>query len=194
MKKVYAVTGGIGSGKSTVCDILKGLGYPVYSADSVYENLIKNDNFSREIYGVLGLEFTKEKGFERSVVSAVVFNDANKLKLLNKFTHSKVMETLNSLNKAHTGLVFNEVPLLFESGLQSNYDGVIVVYRPLEDRINSVISRSGLSREEVLKRIKNQFNYENFDKTKHTVISNDGVLENLKRKVKEVLIEIEKTM
>jgi hypothetical protein len=103
-------------------------------------------------------------------------------------------QAVQPANKAHTGLVFNEVHLLFESGLQGNYDGVIVVYRPLEDRINSVISRSGLPREEVLKRIKNQFNYENFDKTKHTVISNDGVLENLKRRVKEVLIEIEKNL
>ena len=192
MKKIYAITGGIGSGKSLVSEIIKGLGYTVFSADVVYANLLKTGDFSRQIYDVLNLNYDSEKGFDRKEVSAVVFNNESKLKLLNEFTHNKVMNELVRLSKNETGIVFHEVPLLHENGFESRYDGVIVIYRNLEDRISSVISRDGLSKEEVLKRIKNQFDYENNDISAHTIIVNDGVKDNLTDKVKAVISEIEK--
>ena len=151
MKKVYAITGGIGSGKSAVSSIIKELGYPVFSADEVYASLLKNNNFSKQIYTLLGLQFNIEKGFDRKEIANVVFNNEEKLKLLNAFTHDKVMAELKRLNDSETGIVFNEVPLLFEGGYQNMYDGVIVVYRNLEDRINAVVSRDNVSRKEVKK-------------------------------------------
>ena len=192
MKKIYAITGGIGSGKSLVSEIIKGLGYTVFSADVVYANLLKTGDFSKQIYDVLNLNYDSEKGFDRKEVSAVVFNNESKLKLLNEFTHNKVMNELLRLSKNETGIVFHEVPLLLENGFESRYDGVIVIYRNLEDRISSVITRDGLSKEEVLKRIKNQFDYENNDISAHTIIVNDGVKDNLTDKVKAVISEIEK--
>ncbi|MBO5712648.1 MAG: dephospho-CoA kinase [Clostridia bacterium] len=193
MKKVYGITGGIGSGKSVVSSIIKGLGYTVFSADEVYTNLLKTGDFSKQIYTLLGLQFNSEKGFNRKEVASVVFNDKNKLKVLNTFTHDKVMAELMRLNANEKGVIFNEVPLLFEGGYQNMYDGVIVVYRNLEDRINAVVNRDNISQEEVLKRIKNQFNYENNDISAHTIIVNDGVYENLVDNVKAVISEIEKS-
>ena len=102
------------------------------------------------------------------------------------------MNELVRLSENETGIVFHEVPLLLENGFESRYDGVIVIYRNLEDRISSVITRDGLSKEEVLKRIKNQFDYENNDISAHTIIVNDGVKDNLTDKVKAVISEIEK--
>ena len=192
MKKVYAITGGIGSGKSLVSKIIKSLGYNVFSADETYANLLKTGNFSKEIYALLGLNYDSEKGFDRKEVSAVVFNDATKLNALNNFTHGKVISELFTLSSAQNKTTFHEVPLLFESGFVSKYDGVIVVTRNLNDRINSVMLRDGLSKEEILKRIKNQFDYENNDISAHTIIVNDGVLDNLTQKVKAVISEIEK--
>lgn len=192
MKKVYAITGGIGSGKSTVSAIIKDMGYEVFSADETYANLIKNHNFSREIYQKLGLTYNENVGFERSVVSSVVFADSKKLKILNEFTHNKVMIELKRLTDKKTGIVFHEVPLLFENGYEILYDGVIVVYRNKNERIKSVISRDGLTKEEVEKRIKNQYDYENNSINAHTVIVNDGDLNNLKSEVKAVIDRIEK--
>ena len=191
MKKVYAITGGIGSGKSAVSSIIKELGYPVFSADEVYASLLKNNNFSKQIYTLLGLQFNIEKGFDRKEIANVVFNNEEKLKLLNAFTHDKVMAELKRLSANEQGIVFNEVPLLFEGGYQNMYDGVIVVYRNLEDRINAVVSRDNVSRKEVIKRINNQFDYEKNSLLAHTIIVNDGIYEALKNKVKAVISEIE---
>ena len=192
MKKVYAITGGIGSGKSMVTTIIKSLGYAVFSADEVYANLLKNSDFCKQIYNLLDLKFNSEKGFDRKEVANVVFADKQKLKLLNSFTHDKIMATLNDLSININGVVFHEVPLLFESGYQDRYDGVIVVYRNLEDRINAVISRDNLTKTEVESRIKNQFDYENNSLLDYIIIKNDGEYEDLKSNVKEVLLKLNK--
>lgn len=194
MKKVIAITGGIGSGKTTVSNILRDNGFTVLSADAVYNNLIKNKDFSREIYNVLGIPFDEQKGFDKKEISAVVFNNKQLLSKLDEFTHPKIMQNLFENSKKYDGIVFHEVPLLFEEGYEGRYDGVIVVIRNLSDRINSVVKRDGLTKEQVVQRIKNQYNYENIDKFKHTVIENDGVKENLERKVMAVISEISKNI
>ena len=87
------------------------------------------------------------------------------------------------MNKAK-GIVFAEVPLLFECNMQGEFDKVFIVTRPIEDRIDGVMKRSKLSKEEVLARIKNQFDYENLPKIEHTIISNDGDLDSLTDKIR----------
>ena len=98
------------------------------------------------------------------------------------------------LTNAETGLCFHEVPLLFENGFDALYDGVIVVKRDLTGRIKSVVERDGLTEQEVLKRIKNQYDYENNCFLAHTVIENDGIFENLQNKVKAIINELEKQL
>lgn len=185
--KIVAVTGGIGCGKSAVINIIKELGFTVLSADEEYALLLNDPSFVRKIHNIAGIE--SGDTLDRKAVSFAVFNDSVKLKALNEFTHAKIYEKLFEKSKG-MGLVFHEVPLLFESGKQDDYYKVIVVKRNLEDRINSVVLRSGLTREEVEKRIKNQFNYENLDENKHTVIYNDKDLQSLAVKVKAVVNEI----
>lgn len=185
--KIVAVTGGIGCGKSAVIDIIKNLGYTVLSADKEYSLLLSDRNFVDKVHEIAGVKGGET--LDRKAVSNAVFSSAEKLKNLNEFTHKKVYKQLFLKSKGK-GLVFHEVPLLFESGYQNSYDKVLVVTRNLEDRITSVIKRSNLTKEEVLKRIQNQFNYENLDKIKHTVINNDGSFEDLAVKVKAVIDEI----
>ena len=185
---IIAITGGIGTGKSTAISVIKKMGYPVISADQTYSELLKNPEFVRGVYQAVEIDGGSQT-LDRVAVSTKVFNDGEKLKALNKYTHLKIYERMFEKSKGFK-VVFHEVPLLFESGCQEKYDKVIVIMRDLGLRIKSVQSRSGLTEEEVVSRIKNQFNYENLDKNKHTVITNDGSVLDFSAKVKAVVNEI----
>ncbi len=185
---IIAITGGIGSGKSTAITAIKQMGYLVISADETYAELLKNPEFVRGVYRAVEIDCDSAQ-LDRNLVSTAVFKSAEKLKALNDFTHAKIYELMFEKSKGYE-VVFHEVPLLFESGYHARYDKVIVIMRDLNSRIQSVKSRSGLSDEEVISRIKNQFDYENLDKNKHTVITNDGKLSDFSAKVKAVVNEI----
>ena len=185
---IIAITGGIGTGKSTAISVIKEMGYPVISAVQTYSELLKNPEFVRGVYQAVEIDGGSQT-LDRVAVSTKVFNDGEKLKALNKYTHLKIYERMFEKSKGFK-VVFHEVPLLFESGYQEKYDKVIVIMRDLGLRIKSVQNRSGLTEEEVVSRIKNQFNYENLDKNKHTVITNDGSILDFSAKVKAVVNEI----
>lgn len=188
MRKVIAVTGGIGSGKSTVISLIEKYGYTVISADETYKKLLENPEFVKGVHESVGLK-SESAVLEREKVSALVFNDREKLAALNAFTHSKIMDKMFEESKG-LSVVFHEVPLLFESGYQDRYDNVLIVKRPDDLRIEGIKKRSGLSEEEIIKRIKNQCDYENFQSFRHTVIINDGTLDELAVKVKAVINEM----
>lgn len=188
--KIIAVTGGIGAGKSTVIAVIKSLGYKVFGADETYKKLLKNGEFKRKIYSAVGLEYSGR--FYKKQVAAAVFHDGEKLKALNAVTHGEIMRVMlknskNALAVAKNGLVFNEVPLLFEGGYESLYDGVIVVTRKKEDRIAAVVARDKTDEKNVIARINNQTDYEKKDLTAYTLIVNDGDMRSLSEKVEEAV-------
>lgn len=185
---IIAITGGIGTGKSTAIATIKQMGYHVISADDTYNELLKNPDFVRGVHRAVGIKNDSDT-LDRVAVSSAVFNEPSKLKALNEFTHAKIYEKMFEKSKNYP-VSFHEVPLLFESGYQDKYQNVIVIMRDLGLRIKSVENRSGLTSEEVLSRIKNQYDYENLDKNKHTVITNDGSLQEFSSKVKAVVNEI----
>ena len=189
--KLIAITGGIGSGKTSVSKVIKSLGYTVFSADEVYKELILDKKFVKKIYKVLDLK-TTETTFNKDVVSKKVFENNLYLKKLNKLTHPVVMKTLINKSKKVKGLVFNEVPLLFESGYEGLYDNVIVVLKNLNERIELIKVRDNLTEVEIKSRINNQFNYENLNKDAYTIIDNNGDLESLSVKVRAVIEKFEK--
>ena len=185
MDKIIAITGGIGCGKSTACDVLKKLGYTVFSADETYSELLKDKEFVKSIHSLLGVD-SKSDTLEREKVSKIVFNDKTALKKLNDFTHDKIISKMffNSKNK---GVVFHEVPLLFEGGFQNLYSKIIVIKRDFEKRVESVIKRSNLTRTEVESRISSQVDYDKIDSKNLIFITNDlGVLE-LETELKKVI-------
>ncbi len=183
MIKIIAVTGGIGSGKSTVCKIIKELGYTVYSADETYKQMLKNKFFVSGIYKILGIKHNFFNEFNSKEISKAVFNNKELLEKLNNYTHPKIMKKMLNKSKRQKGIVFNEVPLLFENGYQILYDEVYVVERSLIERVNAVVKRDNSTKSEIEKRIKNQYNYENLAEITHTLIVNNGSLEELKQTV-----------
>ncbi|MGN0805923.1 MAG: dephospho-CoA kinase, partial [Candidatus Coproplasma sp.] len=149
-----AVTGGIGSGKSTACKIINSLGYPVYSCDEAYKSVLQDGQTVETLEREFGSQILNADGsLDRFALSAIVFGDEKKLEKLNKITHPKIFEKIFELSENDSGIVFYEVPLLFEGGYQSLFDEVLVILRDRQQRINCVIERDGLKEEEVISRL-----------------------------------------
>lgn len=185
-----AVTGGIGSGKSSVCNIIKERGFTVFSCDEIYSELLEVGNVTSEIAGEFGKGILTDGKVDKKKLSECVFNDAAKLEKLNEITHKAIFDEIFSRAEKSDGIVFVEVPLLFEGNYQSLFDGVIVVLRKVEDRISSVVLRDGLSQADVEKRIKKQHNYDNCDFAKYYVIHNDGNFNDLERITDDIMLKI----
>lgn len=169
-----AVTGGIGSGKSFVLKIIESLGYPTVSCDKIYAELLNEEHFVLKVCDEMGVEPLCDNGkllLNRSAISEKVFNDKNLLNKLNQLTHGAILDRAFSLYDS--GLIFYEVPLLFEGGYQNKFDYVFVVLRGKEERISSAMLRDGALRNEIERKINNQFNYDSADLSKYTVIKND---------------------
>lgn len=182
-----AVTGGIGSGKTTVCNILNRLGYKVVSCDEVYKQIsdevlvtVLKDEFPNVIDGVI---INKKK------LAETVFKDEVKLKKLNSLTHPLIMEKVFKV-MGEQNILFAEVPLLFESGYDKYFDKIIVVKRDLQQRIDSIIKRDNLSKADIKKRINSQINYDIEDFAKYYVIHNYGNIDKLREEVFRVLKEL----
>lgn len=186
MKKI-AITGGIGSGKSTVSGIIRSMGYVVVSADEVYSELLLNEEFVKEICGLMNILPIENGGriiLDRKALSAIVFSDKTQLSRLNDFTHPKIMSEIFRRSEGVEPLFFAEVPLLFEGGYETEFDNVFIVRRRLDLRLSETMKRDGKTEAEVRKVIDNQFDYEsNKCGNKSIIIKNDGTIDELKDKV-----------
>lgn len=181
-----AITGGIGSGKSTVAEIIRRQGYAVFSCDEIYNELLQNAVFVNKLAEEFDGVLTPDGAIDRVKLSEKVFSDKSALKRLNAFTHPAVMDEVLKKSERYN-LSFTEVPLLFENGYEKFFDGVIVVLRDEEERISSVIKRDETDREKVILRIKSQFNYNNDVFAKYYVIRNGGNFDDLAAKTYEIV-------
>ena len=156
------LTGGIGSGKSTVAKIFEVLGIPVYYADTETKRLMNEDEqLKAAIIKNFGSESYKEEKLNRSYIASIVFNDKEKLDLLNSLTHPVTIQHANEwMQQQTTPYVLKEAALIFESGADKELDLVIGVYSPKPLRIKRVMERDGLSSDEVIKRINQQMDEE----------------------------------
>lgn len=191
IKKFIAVTGGIGSGKSTLLGLFKAAGYPIFSADEIYAELLRNEEFVQLVSLSVGVEPMKtENGLklDREKIAEKVFSDGNLLKNLNEVTHGAIMTEIQNRATREDKTVFCEVPLLFEGGYEKLFDLIIVVRRSDEDRIKAVEIRDGKTKEKVKKIIENQFDYSKIIEDGHTIIvENDGDLSALKVDAEKIL-------
>lgn len=179
-KKLIAITGGIGSGKSSALKILIDAGYKTLSADEIVCELYER----KEIRALLKPLFpTAVNGddyiIDRKEIAEQTFSNKEKHLALTELITPMVMTEVLKRTNEHE-LCFVEVPLLFECGFEEMFDDVIVIMRTLNKRIESVMNRSNLTKEQVLARINNQFDYENQDLSKFIVVNNDGSIEQLK--------------
>ncbi|MDH0659593.1 MULTISPECIES: dephospho-CoA kinase [Empedobacter] len=191
---VAGITGGIGSGKSTAAKFFEELGIPVYNSDTRAKT-IQNENseVKVKIIAAFGEEAYNENGLNKPYLSKQVFQNNEKLKLLNSIVHPAVFQDFENWKKAQkSDIVMKEAAILIESGSYKDCDVVISVVVDLETRIARTIERDGLSREEILARINNQISDEERIAKSDFIIDNNGDLAHLKNEVEETFIKIKK--
>jgi dephospho-CoA kinase len=169
------LTGGIGSGKTTVAKVFETLGIPVYYADDAAKRLMNTDPDLREsIIRHFGKESFTADGLDRKFLASVVFSNKEKLELLNSLTHPiTIRDSQVWMEKQHAPYVIREAALLFESGAAENLDHVIGVYAPQHIRIKRVMDRDGITVNDVMKRISRQIDEEMKMKLCDFIITNN---------------------
>ena len=154
------ITGGIGSGKSTVAHIFETLGIPVYYADDAAKRLMNKDEGLRlQVQQLFGDAAYTNGQLNRAYLSAQVFNNPDKLAMLNSLVHpATIADAARWMQQQTAPYAIKEAALIFESGAQENLDKVIGVFAPKAVRIKRVMNRDGITREEVMARMNKQIN------------------------------------
>lgn len=170
------ITGGIGSGKSTVCRILAEHGVAVYDADSRAKELMSSSEALRAaLIENFGAECFTAEGLNRAYLAGRVFSDAEQLRVLNDLVHPAVMADFEAWAEAQEGsYVVFESAILFEAKLEDRVDATVAVMAPEELRVERVMGRDGATKEQVLARIHNQMSDdERADRAKYGVVNID---------------------
>ena len=171
------VTGGIGSGKTTVCKMFEELNVPVYYADIEAKRLMTYDeNLKSQIKLLLGNDAYHRNGrLNRSQVASIIFSDKSKLAALNALVHPAVhIDAARWFNSKKTIYAIQEAALLVENGSYKKMDYLIVVTAPVEMRIKRVVSRDNSDFDKVKRRIDNQLPEQEKKKVADFIIDNSG--------------------
>lgn len=192
MKRI-AITGGIGSGKSLALECIRELGYPAFSCDEVYKELLLDKEYISKIKEFFPSAYNQGT-INRAELGRIIFEDKSARARLNSISHPLIMNRLFAhMDKCDETLVFAEVPLLFEGGFQLSFDGSIIITRPLSERLQAICERDTITREFALKKIKAQFDYdapaakEIINQCGGIVIQNNGSKDKLLQKLKNVI-------
>ena len=159
MTKIIGLTGGIGSGKTTLATYLKSLGIPVFIADDEAKKLMQSPEVVDEIQTVFGKAIFENGVLNRQQLAAIVFSNSEKLSQLNAIIHPAVKKHFEIWLDQYLSepFVVYEAAILFESGSYQNCDYIITITAPLEDRISRVMQRDNSSQDQVMERINAQW-------------------------------------
>lgn len=187
MKRI-GLTGGIGSGKSFIANILEHMGFPVYYSDSQSKELTKsNPKIKTGLISLFGEEVYVEGELNTQLVATKIFQNEELRQKVNQLIHPIVRKDFDHWAKnQHSELVFNEAAILFETGAYKNFDATILICAPMELKIKRVMNRENCSREDVLARMSKQWSDEGKMKLADYCVVNNNQL--------PVLTQIEEIM
>ena len=177
MTKIVGLTGGIGSGKTTIAKHIKSMGIPVYIADDEAKKILMLPETLNSLKLVFGNSIFDDRLLNKDKLSNIVFNNPEMLKQLNQIIHPAVKRDFENwliANKNHP-LVVKEAAILFESGSYKDCDAVITIVAPLNSRIQRIMARDNTIYEAVLSRINNQWTDEMRIEKSDYVIENEDV-------------------
>jgi dephospho-CoA kinase len=192
MTKIIGLTGGIGSGKTTLANYIASKGIPVYIADDEAKKLMEKSKVIQEIIKTFGEDVKAANGIDKAKLSKLVFDSPDKLKQLNAIIHPKVgkhFEKWIKKNESHA-IIVKEAAILFESGAYKNCDKIITVVVPENIRIQRVVRRDNATEEMVRSRIKNQWSDEQRMALSDYIVRNEN-LEEAKNQVDVIINELQ---
>ena len=195
---IIGITGGIGTGKSTVSNYLNKKGYNVIDADKISREIIGNIQIKKIIIQTFGSQILEDplninSNISRNKLRKIVFSNKKNTVKINDIMHPAIIEEIKrqiDLQKTRK-LVFVDVPLLFETNLEYLFDKILLVYANQEIQIKRVMERDNKDREETIKIIKSQMNIEEKKYKSDYIIENISTVKDLKIKVDKFLKDLE---
>lgn len=198
--KIIGVTGGIGSGKSTVSRILRDLGAIIISADKVARDIVyKGEKALLELVEYFGDEILTDNGeLNRKKLGTIVFGNNEKLEVLNSITHKYIVEKIVDMAEQFrmenkSGIMVIDAPIPVEHGFIDLVDQVWVVTADIDVRIKRIIERDEITREEALNRINSQKKEGEYLSIADEVLVNNGGIEELEKEVARLFIKAQKS-
>lgn len=200
--KIIGITGGISTGKSTVSGILKSRGYRIIDADEVSRDLMQKDKIN---YARVVRKFGKEillpnREIDRKKLRNIVFDDPDKLAILNKITHESIYEEIKYLIRLHAlfdKIIFVDIPLLVEGKIKRGesegsipFDEIWLVFVEQKIQVERLMKRDGISFEDAKKIIDAQMDLEQKKEFATRIFYNDKDREYLQEQIKQAIVEI----
>ncbi|MGM5471049.1 dephospho-CoA kinase [Flavobacteriaceae bacterium LMO-SS05] len=182
--KIVGLTGGIGSGKTTVANMFKDLGVPIYIADFEAKNLMNTSKvIKRKLIELFGPKAYENNALNRTYIASKIFNDKAYLDKMNAIVHPKVAAHFKQwLQKQNSDYVVKEAAIIFEHSMQSQYDYIITVVAKKAERIKRVLNREATTKDKIMSIMKHQLSDDEKIKMSDFVIVNDN-LEHTKEQV-----------
>ncbi len=190
--KIIAITGGIGSGKSVVLNFLKGQGFYTLSCDQICNDIYSKRRVLKKLQSLFpqAVSGKYKLTLDRAKLAQIIFSNDQSYTLLYSYTTQLILKKTLSLVKRVKKDAIVEVPLLFECNATHFFDAVLVIKRDKNARLQAVIERSNLTKEQVELRMAKQIDYDSFDFTPYRVIENDATSQELCEKALFCINEI----
>ena len=196
MTLVLGLTGGIATGKSTADKFFEEKNIPIVDCDEIAHNIMNvNKPAWKDIKEVFGEKYLNEdQTINRKKLGKLVFNDPTKMKILNEITHPRIFQEMESQIAQYKSegysLIIVDAPVLFESHSEKYYDKTLVISLPQDLQIKRLMARNNLTKEEALSRINSQMALKEKEARATYVIENTGSVEDLYKKLNELLTKI----
>lgn len=193
MKKVIGITGGIASGKSNITSLLRQMGYPVIDSDAISRRLSEPDG---SIYQVIIKEFGKEYlkedlTIDRSRLGRYIFCNEYARQRLNNISHPFIVQEIkNQINQIEKGLLFLDIPLLYEAHLEYLCDEVICIYLPYDIQLKRLMARDQIESSYAQEKIASQMSLEEKKKKADYVIDTSGTFEQTEALLDQLLLKM----
>ncbi|MBO8131400.1 MAG: dephospho-CoA kinase [Candidatus Marinimicrobia bacterium] len=190
------VTGGIGAGKTTVCEIFQEKGAYVFDSDRIAkEIIIRSDKVRKSIEKSFNIKIIKNGALDTKTLADVAFSNKKNQEILNSIIHPEVIKEIDKhitkmINK--TKLFVADIPLLFEAGLEKKFDYIILVVARFDLRVKRALKRGYLSKDDIIKRAQLQMPDEEKKKLADFVIENNGTVQELREKIDRLYEQIHK--
>ena len=193
MKRIIGVTGGIASGKSNVCNIIKNMGFEVIDCDEISYRLSKKGcPIYDEILKAFGNDYLLDNGeIDRKKLGRLIFNDTKKKELLNKISHPIIIKEIKRrIDNSENELIFLEAPLLYEAHIENLCDKVICVFLNKKHQVERLMERDGIDEDFALAKIHSQMDLDFKKSLANYVIDTRGTFDETRVQVEKVVNEI----